>query len=245
MTITIDTIKGLNIIQKKNGYRFSIDALLLCDFVNMVCPKDIIDLGSGSGIIGMLMVKRYTRSKVTLIEVQRDLYEISNKNIALNGLDGQIVVVNEDIKNIKTNPIFSKNSFDLVVANPPFRKKTSGMLCPNPEKALARHEVDFSLDDLFSASFNLLRGRGRLCFIYHPDRFIEVLGLLSRHQLEPKRIRFVYSDINKDAKMFLVEAVKEGRTQCKIESPLILYDSYKQYSEEVQRMLDTKPYSIV
>jgi tRNA1Val (adenine37-N6)-methyltransferase len=238
METTTDSIKGLQIIQKKNGYRFSIDAILLCSFIDQKYPKNIIDLCAGSGIIGMLLAIRFPKSMITLVEIQESLCEQCRENIALNGLEGRLVVINENIKYIKANPIFVRNSFDLIAANPPFRKTSSGMICPNFEKACARAEVDFSLDDLFSASFSLLRGRGRLCFIYHPDRFVEVIGLLSRHRLEPKRIRFVHSDIKSEAKMVLIEAAKEGRTQCKIESPLIIYDGDKQYSEEVLKMLE-------
>jgi tRNA1Val (adenine37-N6)-methyltransferase len=251
METTTDTIKGLNIIQKKRGYRFSIDAIILSDFINLKYPKKIIDLGAGSGIIGMLMAKRYPQSKVTMLEAQSDLYDLCNINIKLNGLDNQITVINENIKHIKTNPIFINNSIDLIISNPPFRKTTSGMISPNTEKASARHEVDFSLDDLFSASFYLLRGRARLCFIYHPDRFVEVIELLNKHKLQPKRIRFVYSDINSTAKMFLIEAAKEGRTQCRLERPLFIYetplnyppaqlcDTPKLYTMELQKMLES------
>ncbi|MBF0473560.1 MAG: tRNA1(Val) (adenine(37)-N6)-methyltransferase [Nitrospirae bacterium] len=238
METTTDSIKGLNIIQKTDGYRFSIDAVLLSSFINQMYPKNIIDLGAGCGIIGMLLARRYPQSLVTMVEMQSDLSQLCSQNIMLNRLDEQITVINENIKNIKINPMLLNNSFDLVVSNPPFRKTTSGMLCPNIEKASARAEVDFSLEHLFSAAFSLLRGRGRLCFIYHPDRFVEVIELLNRHRLEPKRIRFVHSDIKTEAKMFLIEAAKEGRTQCKIETPLILYDAPKQYSEDVQKMLE-------
>ncbi len=237
MEVSLDSIKSLKIYQKKTGYRFTIDSLLLVDFVNLTFPKKIADLGAGSGIIGILLAKRYTGARVLLIEVQKELVELSRKNIEINMVSDRVMSLRGNIKNINNKHI-KPNSFNLVVSNPPFRKPLSGKVSPNSEKAISRHEISITLDDFINAAFYILRGKGRLCFIYHPSRLIEVIETLKDNRFEPKRIRFIHSFTHSDASMFLIEAVKEGRPQLILEKPFFIYNKKGEYTEDSRRILE-------
>ncbi|MBF0320872.1 MAG: tRNA1(Val) (adenine(37)-N6)-methyltransferase [Nitrospirae bacterium] len=232
---SLDVIKNVRILQRQRGYRFSIDALLLADFVNPTSPRHIVDLGAGAGIIGILLAHKYPAAFVHLIELQRGLYELSNKNIQLNNVADRIKTHNLDIKDIYTN--ISSNTFDAAVSNPPYRKLQSGELNPDDEKAAARHELNLTLDDLIKAAFYLLRGKGRFSFIYQPSRFVEVIENLRGHNLEPRRVRFIHSNTKSEAKMFLIEAVKEGRPQLRLEPPLFIYADTGRYTDETLAIL--------
>lgn len=239
--LTLDTIRDIKIYQNKNGYRFSIDALLLASFVNLKHALKIADLGAGSGIIGILLAKKYPQAKVDLIEIQNSLALLAEKNIQMNSLAQRIKIFNCNIKNISGNSsFFSPKSFDLAVSNPPFRRQKTGLISPTDEKAIARHELKLSLKDIAGASFYLLRSKGRLCIIYHPARLLELIDELRKKQLEPKRLRFVHSDRNSEAKMVLVEAVKNGRPEMKIEKPLFIYRENGLYSDELKGILNCK-----
>ena len=234
MKTTLDGIRDIKLYQNKNGYRFSIDALLLYSFVNVKHAKEIVDLGAGSGIIGILLARKYTESKVFLVELQKTLYRLAEKNISINGLDDSVNAVMADIKEIKRT--LEPMSCDIVVTNPPFRKPRSGLLNNREEKAVARHEIRIGLKELGESASYLLRARGRFFMIFHPERVLEVVDILRRVHLEPKRIRFVYNDLGAESKMFLVEAVKEGRAGMKIEKPLFIYNKDGSYTKEVEKI---------
>ncbi|MBF0465961.1 MAG: tRNA1(Val) (adenine(37)-N6)-methyltransferase [Nitrospirae bacterium] len=234
--LTLDFIKDIKIYQRKRGYRFSIDSLLLCDFVRGgFHTKLIADFGAGSGIIGILLAKKFTKSGVHLVEIQEELSALSKRNVEINALDDNITVHMRDIRTV--NGYFSQNSFDIVVSNPPFRKPVSGMICPDMEKAIARHELKITFDELVNSAFYLLKGKGKLVFIYHPSRFVETIEILKKNKFEPKRIRFVHSNTETEAKMYLMEAVKEGKPELTIEPPLFLYETHGQYTQEVQNII--------
>ncbi len=228
MDVTLDKINGVSVLQKRNGYRFSIDAVLLANFINLSYPKKIADFGAGSGIVGLLLAKRYATAEVTLIELQEDLFNLSRQNIELNGLLERVRAVHLDIRLIKESELV-QNSYDLIVSNPPYRKPNSGRLSPNGERAVARHETLLSVAELIESAFYILRARGRLVIIYHPCRFVEILELLRKKRLEPKRVQFIHADLKSQAKMFLIEAVKEGKPDFTLERPLFIYDKNGRY----------------
>lgn len=221
--LTLDTIRDIKVYQSKRGYRFSMDSLLVFSFVNMSHAKKIADLGAGSGIIGLLLAKKYTKAKVYLVELQRSLYENSIRNIEINGLKDRVMALNEDIRLIarrKVIPDLEENTFDLIVSNPPFRRADTGRISPEDERAVARHELALNLDDLIKASYRLLKTGGRLFLIYLPERLVELLIKLRSFGLEPKRLRFVHSRIQEPAKLVLVEAAKGRRQGLIFERPL-------------------------
>jgi len=234
METTLDGIRDLKLYQNKNGYRFSVDALLLYSFVNVRHANEIIDLGTGSGIIGLLLARKYVGANVTLVELQKSLYQIAEKNILLNGLGDRVKIVLTDIRHIDRTE--QPMSYDLAVSNPPFRKPASGRISLAEEKAVARHEIRLNLPALAESASYLLKAKGRFFMIFHPERILEVFHSLRQRRLEPKRIRFVHNDIRSGSKIVLVEAVKEGRAGLKIEKPLFIYDKDRSYTDEVREM---------
>lgn len=241
--LTLDSIRDIKAYQNRKGYRFSVDALLLYSFVNLQRAGKIADLGAGSGIIGLLLAKRYPASEVTLVEVQDSLIRLAEENIALNQLGDRVKAINYDIRKIKTihrSPIgrrlFTSHCFDLIVSNPPFRRQKTGLISLTDEKAIARHEIKLRLTDLIDASHYLLKSKGRLCIIYHPSRLVELINALRKKQMEPKRLRFVHSNLQTEAKMALIEAVKNGRAEMKIEKPLFIYKEDGSYTDEMKEL---------
>ncbi len=234
METTLDGIRDIKVYQNKGGYRFSVDALLLSSFVNVKRVENIADLGTGSGIIGLLLARKYFHAKVMLVELQESLYALAKKNIALNGMEERVRAALADIKD--TTNIAPPLTYDLVVSNPPFRKPATGRLSPGEEKAVARHELRLKFADLAETASYLLKARGRFCMIYHPERLPEVIETLRRNRLEPKRVRFVHNNINTASKMALIEAVKDGRPGVKVEKPLFMYNEKGGYTDEVNEM---------
>lgn len=235
MDLTLDSIRDIKLYQSKKGYRFSVDSLLLYNFVNLKIVHTIADLGAGSGIIGILLAKKYNRSKVVLIELQEKLSRLAKKNVLINELQDRINVLQCDIRNLSET--YDKHSFyDLVVSNPPFRKPLSGRINIEEEKAIARHEITLSLTELINAAYYLLKEKGRFCLIYHPSRLAELIIFLRKKKLEPKRICFVHSTIKTESKMMLIEAVKGGRAGLKIEKPFLIYNIDGSYTEEMQKV---------
>lgn len=228
METTLDSIRDIKLYQRKNGYRFSLDALLLYSFVRLRSAERIADLGAGSGIIGILLAKKYPAASVKLIELQEGLFRLASKNVAMNGLGGRVDVLKCDIRKLPRDLC----GFDLVVSNPPFRKPLSGRLSIDRERALARHEMELSLTELVRAASGLLKNKGRFAVIYHPARLPELINELKRVKLEPKRLRLVHGTVNAEAKMALVESVKHGRGGLKVERPLVVYGEGGLYTEE-------------
>ena len=235
---TLDGIRDIKVYQNKQGYRFSIDALLLSSFVNVKHAENIADLGTGSGIIGLLLARKYTGAKVLLVELQKSLYALAQRNIVLNNLEERVAVLLADIKDMKETA--QPRSYDLVVSNPPFRKPTTGRLSLGEEKAVARHELRLEFADLAEAASHLLKARGRFSMIFHPERLLEVIDILRRNRLEPKRTRFVHNDPKAGSKIVLIEAVKEGRPGLKVESPLFIYNEKGAYTAELNEMYRAK-----
>lgn len=242
--LTLDFIRDVHIYQSKTGYRFSVDALLLYSFINLQRAKKIADLGAGSGIIGLLLAKKYPDSEVTLIELQKSLVKLAEKNTALNELEDRVHIINYDLKELTHNSSLVThasappvgNCFDLVVSNPPFRRTRTGLVSNSDERAIARHEIKLSLQDLFNSASLLLKHHGRFCLIHLPERLAEIIRVMKGHSLEPKRLRSVHSSISTEAKMVLIEAVKGARSGMKIESPLVLYNEDGSYTKELEEL---------
>ena len=232
MEVTLDSIRDIKIYQSKTGYRFSVDSLLLSDFVNLKTVRNIADLGSGSGVVGILIAKKYPKAKVDLFELQTGLVDLSEKNICLNNLKDRMQALQCDIRTLPASYPGSYE-YELAVSNPPFRKPKSGRINVEEERAIARHELRLSLSELVAAAYSLLKAKGRFCIIYHPCRLSELIETLKKKNLEPKRLRFIHSTRSSEAKMVLVEAVKGGRTGLKVENPLFLYNEDGSYTEEM------------
>jgi tRNA1Val (adenine37-N6)-methyltransferase len=232
--VTLDSIRDIRLYQTRNGYRFSVDALLLYSFVNVPKAKRIADLGAGSGIVGLLLAKKYPDAHVSLFELQERLATLAKKNIALNSLGDRVNVIKADIREMRPCSTASgMDCFDIAVSNPPFRKPKTGLISPKEERAIARHEIRLKLPELIRAVHHLLCSKGRFFLIHHPERLTEIAGSLKERGMEVKRLRFVHSHISSVAKMMLVEAVKGGRGGVKIERPFYIYNEHGGHSEEM------------
>ncbi|HET6514567.1 MAG TPA: tRNA1(Val) (adenine(37)-N6)-methyltransferase [Thermodesulfovibrionales bacterium] len=247
MEITLDTIRDIKIYQSRKGYRFSVDALLLYSFVNLKTAKRIADFGAGSGIIGILLAKKYPQSQVVLVELQEGLAELAERNVRENCPEGRVNVVRRDIRDLAergmTDRMLKRFSYDLVVSNPPFRRPKTGLMSPEEEKAVARHELRLKLSELARASSLLLRTRGRFLVIYHPERLAELMDALRERGMEAKRLRFVHASQSSEAKMVLVEAVKEARPGLMVERPCFIYREDGGYSEELRELCSGSDYT--
>lgn len=238
MDTTLDSIRDIRLYQSRTGYRFSVDSLLLYDFVNLRKVSSIADLGAGSGIVGILLAKKYPDANITLFELQDSLVRLAERNVLLNKLEDRIRVVKADITKltIPNSSLQAPNFYDLSVSNPPFRRLKSGLMNIEEEKAIARHEIKLMLHELINAASYLLKARGRFCMIYHPCRLSYLMDTLKKRNLEPKRLRFVHSTISSEAKMILMEAVKGGKEGLKIDKPLYIYEGDSKYTDELKEI---------
>jgi len=238
MDVTLDSIRDIQLFQFKAGYRFSVDALLLFNFIHLKRVSDIADLGAGSGIVGILLSKKYSKAQTTLIEIQQSLCELAEKNVVLNKLNKRVRISHCDFRKLPEN-LLSK--FDLVISNPPFRRLKTGRLNITEERSIARHEITMNLDALIKSASSLLREKGRFCIVYHPWRIAELFMSLHEQGFEPKRLRFVHSHAMSEAKMLLLEAVKGGRCGVKAEKPFFIYNADGTYSEEMRMIYQSEP----
>jgi tRNA1Val (adenine37-N6)-methyltransferase len=233
---TLDSLFGgrLRILQKKSGYRFSIDALLLAHFAGPH-PKDrIIDLGTGCGILPLIIAFRKKTGKIVGVEIQPSLADLARRNATLNRLSTRIKILEKDLRDLEGKNL--RGIFDLVLSNPPYRRVGAGRVNPCPEKALARHEFKATLRDVLRAAQYLLKEKGRLAMIYPASRAAELIQEMRQFNLEPKRLQFVHSQPKEEARLMIVEGFKEGRAQVRVLPPLILYDSARNYTPEAQEL---------
>lgn len=218
----------LQVLQKKKGYRFSIDALLLSQFAMVRKNEKVIDLGTGCGILPLLLSKTTKASSFIGVEIQKSLFECAKKNVLLNHLEERITILQEDYRDLKR--LFPPNSFDVVLSNPPYRKYLTGRINPSMEKAIARHEIKGTLEELISITSYLLPPKGRFYLIFPAFRTVDLFVSLRKEKIEPKRIQFVYPRIGENAKFVLTESIKESGAELMILEPLILRSSTKGHS---------------
>ncbi|PKN76882.1 MAG: SAM-dependent methyltransferase [Deltaproteobacteria bacterium HGW-Deltaproteobacteria-10] len=221
----------LRVFQKKRGYRFSLDAILLAHFVSLKAKSKAIDLGTGSGIIPLVLATRFPNVAWTGLEIQTELAELANKSIELNCLQNHINIVFGDARKIKN--IFPEHSFDAVTFNPPYRKINSGRINPDQEKAVARHEISGSLKEFLLAAKYLLKPAGKVFTIYPAKRLAHLVSLFRANSIEPKRMKFVFSDDKSVAEFVLVEGRAGAREELKIEPSLVIYGEDKMYTTQM------------
>jgi len=223
----------LKVYQHKNGYRFGIDAFILANFVHLKKGETVLELGSGCGIISLILVYKFPQVKRIIgIEIQPSLVSLARKNVKLNQRENLVEIVQADIKHLKD--LFSSANFDVVISNPPYYSLKRGRLNPDTERAIARHEVKSSLLDIVKTTQSMLKQKGKFYFIYPAFRYGYLFMALQSYNLEPKRLRFVHPYINKEANFVLVEAMKGGKEEIKVEFPLIIYEKQGKYSLEVE-----------
>ena len=227
-------LKGLRIIQDPKGFCFGIDAVLLADFARVRAREKVVDLGTGTGIIPLLIYGRYEPKEIIGVEIQPRVAEMASRSMELNGLQDRIMVLECDIKNCYEN--IGVNTADVVVSNPPYKKGNTGLMSPEEGKAISRHEILIDLDGLIYSAARLLKDKGRLYMVHRPERLKDIILALDKHGFTPKRIRFVHPSYSKAPTMLLIEASKGGGEFLKIEEPLYVYNQDGSYSEEINRI---------
>lgn len=207
----------LKLIQSKDGYRFSIDAILLSQFATIRPGETVVDLGTGCGVMLLILLLTKKAGNAYGLEIQKDLASQALRNSLLNGFQDKMHIILGDIR----CPPVAAESADVVICNPPYRKVKSGRINPDRRRAIARHEILASLDDILRAATQILRKKGRLALIYPSVRLVDTLARLRRYNLEPKRVQINYPDIKSGGKLALIEAVLGGKPGLEIGPPLL------------------------
>jgi tRNA1Val (adenine37-N6)-methyltransferase len=229
-------IKGYEIIQHKDKFCFGMDAVLLSEFAVAKKGERVLDLGTGTGVIPILMEAKDKGTSFSALEIQSESADMARRSVEHNGLSHKIAIVEGDIK--EAAGLFGKAVFDVITCNPPYMNDKHGLKNPDLPKAIARHEVLCTLEDVISQSAALLKERGRFYMVHRPTRLQEIITLMHQYHLEPKRLRMVHSYVDSDANMVLIEGLKGGGVFMKVEKPLIIYEKTNTYTKEVRSIYE-------
>lgn len=222
---------GYQIIQNRGGFCFGMDAVLLSGFAKVKPEEKAIDLGTGTGIIPILLEAKNQGMHYTGLEIQEEVADMAARSVALNHLEDKITIVRGDIK--EASRLFGAASFDVVTSNPPYMNDAHGLKNPDLPKAISRHEVLCTLEDVAREAAKLLRPGGRFYLVHRPHRLIEIITALKSVGMEPKRMKMVHPFADKEANMVLIEAVRGGRSMIKVEAPVIVYKEPGVYTDEI------------
>ncbi|MBO6127574.1 MAG: tRNA1(Val) (adenine(37)-N6)-methyltransferase [Pseudobutyrivibrio sp.] len=227
-------INGYKIIQHPDKFCFGMDAVLLSDFACVNEGERAVDLGTGTGILPILLEAKYNGAHYTGLEIQAESVDMAQRSVLYNHLQDKIDIIEGDIK--EASSIFGKASMEVVTSNPPYMTNHKGLKNPNDAKAIARHEILCSLDDVVREAAALLKPRGRAYFVHRPSRLVEIFEAMRKYRLEPKRMRLVYPYVDKEPNMVLIEGVRGGGKQLTVESPLIVYNAPGKYTDEIMKI---------
>lgn len=225
---------GYRIIQDRERFCFGMDAVLLSGFAKVKSGETVLDLGTGTGIIPILLEAKTQGSHFTGLEIQEESADMAERSVALNGIEKKIDIVNGDIK--EASKIFGGATFNVVTTNPPYMTEHHGLQNPDAPKAIARHELKCTLEDVIRESAKVLMPGGRFYMVHRPRRLNEIINLMTNYRIEPKRIRFVHPFVDREANMILVEGLRGGRSMMKIEPPLIVYKEQGVYTDEIHQI---------
>ena len=231
--------KGLKLIQNKDGFCFGVDSILLSDYAKKIKKNaKVIDIGTGTGIISILLCKKTNLSKIYGIEIQEDVAEMATRSSKLNNLQDKFEIINTNIKNIFE--ILEPYKFDVVVSNPPYKKVDTGVKSVEKKQLISRHEVECTLEDVIENSSKLLKDLGEFYMVHRAERLADIMCLLRKYKLEPKNIRFVHSKQNDKPSLILVRAVRGAKEFLKIDKPLVIYKENGEYTDEILEIYDKK-----
>ena len=226
---------NLKIIQNNEGFCFGIDSVLLSDFAkNIKNDALVMDLGTGTGIIPTLLCAKTKLKKVIGIEIQGEVCEMANRSIELNNLKNKFEIINDNILNL--NKMYEKNTFDVVITNPPYKKKNTGILNESNKKIISRHEVTATLEDFIKVAKEMLKDKGEFYMVHRPDRLVDIFSIMRKYKLEPKLLRFDFSEKEQPPRLILIKGVKNAKPFLKIEKNLYIYDENKNYSKEIKEI---------
>ncbi len=229
--------KDLKIIQETDGFCFGIDSILLSDFAkNIKKNSKVADLGTGTGIIGLLLCKKTNLAEMTGIEIQEDVANMAERSIKLNNLEEKFRIINSNINEIFSKKLLEKNVFDVVVMNPPYKEVGTGEINESEKKLISRHEIKANLSDFIKTASGLLKDKGELYIVHKPERMPDIIQKLRENKIEPKELRVVYSNKNSEASLILIKAVKGGKKFLKIDRPLYIYNESGKYSDEIKQI---------
>ena len=227
--------KNLKIIQNKEGFCFGIDSVILSDFAkNIKNGAKVLDLGTGTGIIPILLCGKTNLKEVIGVEIQKEVAEMANRSIKLNNLEERFKIVNEDIKNLMK--IYGKQTFDVIVTNPPYKKKDTGIINESEKKIISRHEITATLEDFIKVTKDLLKDKGEFYMVHRPERLVDILNIMRKYKIEPKILRFVYSKQDKEPNLILIKGVKNAKPFLRIEKNLYIYNDKGEYTEEILKI---------
>jgi tRNA1Val (adenine37-N6)-methyltransferase len=226
--------KGLRIIQNKEWFCFGMDAVLLTNYCDVKNNASVVDLGTGTGIIPILLSGKRNIGKAVGIEIQSEVAEMASRSVKLNNLEEKIKILNIDLKD--ATKYLELNSFDAVISNPPYKLNNSGIINPNDQKAISRHEIKCTLEDVIGIASSLLKQYGRFYMVHRPDRLADIICLLRQYKLEPKQIRFVHPKSGQKPNMVLIRASKYGKPELKFDPPLYIYNEAGIYTEDVYKI---------
>ena len=227
---------GDNIIYQDNDcLMLSLDSVLLANFVTIkLTDKKILDLCSGNAPVPMLMSFR-TKARIFGVEIQKEIYDMGWQSIVENDMDDQITMINADVNNLEEH--FLTEEFDIITCNPPyFKYKSDSLVNDNDKKKIARHEVLIKLEDIIRISKLYLKNNGTFAMVHRPDRLIEIINLMQKYGIEPKKVQFIYPKEGKECNTVLIEGVKNGKSGLKILKPVIVHDEYGNYKEEIRKL---------
>ena len=227
-------LKGLYLIQKKDGFKFGIDAVLLSDFAQVKKKHRVMDLCTGTGIVPFLIYGKYEPQSIYVLEIQPDMTEMAERSVKLNSLDNNIKFINGDLKDIDS--LKKLDRFDVVTVNPPYKLNNSWILNPLDKLAIARHEVLCNLEDVIAASRVLLKDNGRMFIVHRPERLADIFTLMRKYKIEPKRVKMVHPKMGKAPNIVLVEGQRDGGAYLKWEAPLYVYDENGKYTKEIDQI---------
>lgn len=231
--------KNIKIVQNKNYFNFSLDSILLPNFV-VITPnsKKIIDFCTGNIPIPLILatkIKDISDSKIYAVEIQKEVFNLAEETIKINNLKDKIILINDDVNNLSN--LYETDTFDIITCNPPyFKVSDESILNKNEIKSVARHEIKINIEQIIKISRKLLKNGGSLNIVHRTDRFVEIIDLMKKNNIEPKRIRFIYPKKDKESNLFLIDGRKNGKTGLKILPPLYIHDENNNYTEEVLKM---------
>ena len=231
-----DLQNGFYVIQNQNKFCFGMDAVLLSGFARIRKGDHVLDMGTGTGIIPILLKSKTKGEHFTGLEIQEECADMATRSVQYNGLEYAVDIVCGDIK--EAAGIFGAASFDVVTSNPPYMIGAHGLQNPYMAKAIARHEVLCTLEDVVSQASKVLKDRGRFFMVHRPFRLAEIFSVLTRYKLEPKRMQLVYPYIDREPNMVLIEALKGGNSRITVEKPLIVYEKPGVYTKDILEIYD-------
>ncbi|HJA13386.1 MAG TPA: tRNA1(Val) (adenine(37)-N6)-methyltransferase [Candidatus Mediterraneibacter merdipullorum] len=219
-------IGGLELIQNPNGFCFGVDAVFLSDFARVKPGETVLDMGTGNGIIPILLTAKTEGKKFTGLEIQPDTADMARRSVAYNGLEDRVEIVTGDIR--EAAELFRPAFFDVITVNPPYMISEHGMRNPDDVKAAARHEVLCTLDDILRESMRLLQDKGRFYMVHRPFRLAEIMIKMNHYKIEPKRIQFIHPYIDREPVLVLVEGVRGAKSRVTVEPPVVIYERKEQ-----------------